>query len=392
MRKILSALLIISVMLSALTLSTYASDDESSMEDMTAGAEEICKGVKSAVLMDASTGHVIYEKEGATALPPASVTKVMTLLLVAEAIENGSISADQRVTVSTYAASMGGSQVFLKEGEEFSVEELLKCAVIASANDASVALAELVGGTEESFVAMMNERASELGLKSSYFENCTGLDDDVERHSLSAIDIATLSRELISHPIILKYSCLWQDSIRDGEFILTNTNRLVRYYKGCTGLKTGSTDKAGFCVSATAERDGMHLIAVVMGAETREDRNECARALLDFGFAGYSLYTDPECDLELVPVNSGSRVNVTVKKEPFYTLIQRADYALIEKRYTIPESLDAPFVEGDAVGVVEYYVGDVKIGECNILVAESCEKISLIDVFVSIIDAIISGV
>ena len=391
MRKIISAFLILSVLLSALTLFTFASDDESSLEDMTAGAEEICKSVKSAVLMDASTGRVIYEKEGATALPPASVTKVMTLLLVAEAIENGSISADQRVTVSTHAASMGGSQVFLKEGEEFSVEELLKCAVIASANDASVALAELVGGTEESFVAMMNDRAAELGLKSSYFENCTGLDDDVERHLLSAIDIATLSRELISHPIILKYSCLWQDSIRDGEFILTNTNRLVRYYKGCTGLKTGSTDKAGFCVSATAEREGMHLIAVVMGAETREDRNECARALLDFGFAGYSLYTDPECDLEQVPVNKGSRVFVTVKKEAFYTLIKRSDASSIEKRYTIPNSVDAPFAEGDIVGLVEYFVGDTKLGECNILVTESAEKISLIDVFLSILGVIISG-
>ncbi len=246
-----------------------------------------CPNAKSAVLMEATTGEIIYSKEENRKLIPASVTKIMTLLLVAEAISEGKIALNDMVTISAFAASMGGSQVFLKEGEVMSVEELLKCTVIASANDAAVALAEFVSGSESVFVSIMNNRAKELGMNNTFFENVTGLDDTTENHLTSALDIALMSRELIKHDIILKYSSLWQDTIRNGEFTLTNTNRLVRFYEGCNGLKTGSTSKAGYCMSATANRNGMHLIAVVMGAETRDARNETAKNLLDFGFANY---------------------------------------------------------------------------------------------------------
>ena len=213
------------------------------------------------------------------------------MLLVMEAIDSAQISLTDTVTVSANAANMGGSQVYLKDGEQMSVHELLKCVVVSSANDACVALAEYICGSEEAFVSRMNERARQLGMTHTTFENTNGLDDTVQNHVTSARDIAKMSAELITkHPAILEYSSIWMDSIRNGEFTLTNTNRLVRYYKGCTGLKTGSTDKAGYCMSATAERDGMHLIAVIMGAETSNDRNEAARALLDYGFANFSVY------------------------------------------------------------------------------------------------------
>lgn len=391
MRKFISIFLVISLLLSFNLIASASDDDMTDGSDTVTGAEEICKSVKSAVLMDASTGTVIFEKDGSVSLPPASVTKVMTLLLVAEALEKGSITPEQEVTVSSYAASMGGSQVFLSEGEEFTVEELLKCAIIASANDASVALAELIGGTEQSFVSMMNDRAKQLGLTGSHFENCTGLDDEVVKHELSALDIAKLSRELINYPIVMKYTRIWQDSIRDGEFVLTNTNRLVRYYKGCTGLKTGSTDKAGFCVSATAERDGMHLIAVVMGAETREARNECARALLDFGFSGFSLYSDPSCELEKVPITHGNLTEVAVLKEGFFCLVKRSDIPLIEKKYFIPDKIDAPFEKGDVIGRVEYYLENEKLGECGIVASAECSRIGIWDIFVEMIMTIITG-
>ncbi|MBQ8914862.1 MAG: D-alanyl-D-alanine carboxypeptidase, partial [Clostridia bacterium] len=250
---------------------------------------------ESAVLMEAKTGRVLYAKSADKALPPASVTKVMTLLLVMEEIDSGNMKLSDMISVSEYAASMGGSQVFLEAGEEMSLEDMLKSVVISSANDAAVALAEAVAGSEEAFVAKMNEKAAELSMKSTHFENVTGLDDDTKDHKMSAYDIAVASRELIcSHPSVLKYSSIWMDTIRGGEFGLSNTNRLIRFYKGATGLKTGSTSKAGFCISATAERDGMHLIAVIMGSETRDTRNEAAKKLLDHGFANYCIYEKAE--------------------------------------------------------------------------------------------------
>ena len=343
---------------------------------------------KAAVLMEAETGEVIFEKESGLPLNPASVTKVMTLLLAAEAIDGGNIAPTDMTTVSAYAASMGGSQVFLKEGEEMSVEELIKCVVIASANDAAVALAELVSGSEAVFVARMNERAAELGMKNTNFENVTGLDDTTSNHYTSVLDIAIMSAELISHEIILKYSSIWQDTIRDGEFTLTNTNRLVRFYEGCNGLKTGSTSKAGYCVSATAKRGNMQLIAVVMGAETRDKRNEVARNLLDFGFANYTLMKNPESPLEEVPIRCGVRNLAMAYEGEFSKLISKSDAAKIEKSYVIPDKIYAPIKAGEAIGKVEYLVDGVSIGEVEIYLKEDVDKISFFGLLMRIMGAV----
>lgn len=398
-KKILAAILLIALAISATLATVSASDLEEDLKNdinnaadgNTIGATSIPMTAQSAVLMDSETGTVLYAQNAHEALPPASVTKIMTLLIVAEAIENGSISPEDKVTVSANAASMGGSQIFIKEGEEFTVEELLKSAVIASANDAAVALAELITGSEESFADMMNERAALLGMKNSSFENATGLDDTVTKHLTSAYDIALMSRELIKHPIILKYSNVWQDSIRDGEFVLTNTNRLVRYYSGCTGLKTGSTDKAGFCVSATAERDGMHLIAVIMGAPTREERNNAARALLDYGFATFGMYKDPECVLEDVPLSKGTCKSVKVYSKGFSLLCAKTDIKKIEKKYNIPATLTAPISEGAKVGEIVYMIGDSEVGKADICASSSVDRISFADVFVGLIKSLIVG-
>ena len=265
----------------------YASDpDISDDKDLPAVAEpQFESDAKSLILIEASTGKVLYENNADEALPPASVTKIMTLLLVMEAIEQGKLKLTDMVTVSEAAANMGGSQVYLEVGEQLSVEEMIKCVVIASANDAAYALAEAIAGTEESFVSRMNERARELQMRNANFENTNGLDDTTENHVMSARDIAIMSAELMKYPVILKYTTIWQDSIRNGAFVLTNTNRLIRFYPGANGLKTGSTSKAGFCISAAAKREGMQLIAVVMGVSTRDSRNETAKQLLSWGFA-----------------------------------------------------------------------------------------------------------
>lgn len=338
----------------------------------------------SAVLIEANTGMLLFEKNPIEALPPASVTKIMTLLLVCEAIDRGAFKLDDKVKISANAAGMGGSQVFLEEGEEFTVEELLKCTVIASANDAAVALAELTAGSEAAFVARMNERASELGLKSTHFENTTGLDDDVTGHLMSAFDIALISKELIKHEIVLKYSCRWQDSIRDGEFILTNTNRLVRYYEGCTGLKTGYTDKAGYCITATAERDGMKLIAVIMGAKSRDDRNNAVRTLFDWGFANYSLFSDDEEYLEDIPVLRSKTQKAKIYMKGFNYLADKGSSSKIEKVFEIPDDISAPIRSGDVIGSVKYYIEGKEIGVSDIYVKEEVKSITRLELFLEI--------
>ena len=238
---------------------------------------------KSVVLMEPYTGNVLYENNADERLAPASITKIMSLLLVMEAIENEKLTLDTKVSASEYAASMGGSQIWLEVGEEMTVDELLRASVIASANDATVALAEAVSGSEETFVSLMNERAKELGMKNTTFVNCCGLDTD--GHLTSGRDVAIMASALIKHDLIKKYSTVWMDALRNGKSELTNTNKLVRYYSGATGLKTGTTSKAGCCVAATAERDGMELVAVVMGGETSNERFTGAKKLLDYGFA-----------------------------------------------------------------------------------------------------------
>ena len=336
MRKIISVLLLLTTIVGMLVLPTYAKNS-----DVPAISESVDLNldVTSAYLIDATTGTVLYSQNEYHEASPASVTKIMTLLLVCEALAGGVYTLDDTVNISACAASMGGSQVFLEEGEEFTVEELLKCTVIASANDAAVALAEYTAGSEGEFVRRMNQRAGELGLKNTCFENTTGLDDTVTSHYSCAADIAVMSRELIKHDIILKYSSMWQDSIRDGEFILTNTNRLVRYYNGCNGLKTGSTDKAGYCVSATAKRGNMQLIAVIMGAESRDKRNEAAGKLLDFGFANFALFEQHEEFLENIPVTKGVIDFMPISIPYFGAIVRKAALSSVETVYDIPESI-----------------------------------------------------
>jgi D-alanyl-D-alanine carboxypeptidase (penicillin-binding protein 5/6) len=342
--------------------------------------EKITVEAKSAVLMEATTGTILFAQNEKEALAPASVTKVMTLLLVMEAIAAERIKLADMVQISAKAASMGGSQVFMKEGENFTVEELLKCCVIASANDAALALAEYTYGTESLFVSKMNERARELGLTSTKFENTTGLDDTTVAHLTSAADIAVMSKELIKYPKILEYSSLWQDSIRDGTFTLTNTNRLVRYYKGCTGLKTGSTDKAGYCISATAERDGLSLICVVMGAPSRDIRNSIATGLLDQGFASYGLYEKWEEKLGEIPVLGGTKTLMKIKNTPFASVV-RKNSTSVEMVFDIPQALQAPILEGDIVGKIYYEVDGERIGASDIIACETIAKIKYFQVF-----------
>ena len=331
---------------------------------------------KSAVLMEASTGAVLYEHNADEALPPASVTKVMTLLLVMEAIEAGDLAWEDTVRASAHAASMGGSQIFLKEGEEMTVSDMVKSVVIASANDAAVALAEHVAGSEAAFVDRMNRRAAELGMKTAKFENTNGLDDTAENHVLSARDIAIMSAALIAHPKILEYSSIWMDTIRDGAFGLTNTNRLVRFYRGCTGLKTGSTAKAGFCVSATAERDGMSLVCVIMGADTRDIRNAEAARLLDWGFANYGVYVAESAPVADVKITGGTQPTAKTVSTAFRAVLSRADVGAVESRVELPESVAAPVRRGQAVGEIVYTCNGQEIGRAAVLSAEEVTAIT----------------
>lgn len=341
---------------------------------------------KSAVLIDANTGTVLYSLNKDTPLPPASVTKIMTLLLVFETIENGNLKYDDVLTVSEYAASMGGSQVFLEPGETMEVEELLKCVIIASANDAALTLAEHIAGSEEAFVDMMNKRAYELKMKNTHFENVTGLDDDVTDHLTTAYDIALMSRELIKHKKVSEYATIWMDTIRDGEFGLTNTNRLVRFYKGITGLKTGSTSKAGFCVSATAKRDGLELIAVIMGAESSNIRNACATKLLDYGFANYSIYQNTGADLGTIKVLGGTKDNVAIKFDSYNSLENKGNENKITYETNINENIEAPVKKGDVVGEVKYILNGEIIGKSDIYCIENIDKISFWEFFIRILE------
>ena len=330
---------------------------------------------KSAVLMEASTGKVLYEQNPTEAMPPASVTKIMTLLLVMEAIEAGNLQWEDIITASARAASMGGSQIFLKEGEQMTARDLIKSVVIASANDAAVALAEHTYGSEEAFVKRMNQRAAELGMTSTHFENTNGLDDTATNHVTSALDIAIMSRALITHKEILTYSSTWMDTIRNGTFGLTNTNRLVRFYRGCNGLKTGSTKKAGFCISVTAEREGMTLICVIMGAETRDIRNAAAQQLLDWGFATYGLFAAEGGTLPPLHITGGQVNEVGMTYPRFTAVLPKADMASVERAVTLPDALPAPIRAGEAVGKITYTCKGNPIGEVAITASESAEKL-----------------
>ncbi len=392
-RKKIICIVLVSVLLYLSVHPVYATDTTGGDILKTTDAAELSDSVEagltlnciSAILMEAETGKVLYEMNADKALPPASVTKIMTLLLVMEAIDAGILKLDDMLTCSANAASMGGSQVYLEEGEEMSVEELIKCVVISSANDAALMLAEAVAGSEESFVDRMNQRAQELGMKNTNFENTNGLDDTVTNHVTSARDIAIMSSELIRHPKILEYSGIWMDTIRNGAFGLTNTNRLVRFYRGATGLKTGSTSKAKFCMSATAKRDGMHLICVIMAADTRDIRNNAAMTLLDWGFANYALYVDEEGDAGSLRVTGGVDDSVNMKSVRFSCVVPKGSETKVEKVAEVRGSTAAPVKNGEVVGSIKYRCGDETIGETDIVTSDNIAKIGFWQVFVRIL-------
>lgn len=385
-KKAIAAVICV-ILLIQLTSTVFAADSStdaalySATEQTLPATVDLGLDCKSALLMEATTGTVLYEQNADEALPPASVTKIMTLLLVMEAIDAGKIKLDDMVTASANAASMGGSQVYLKEGEQMSVEDMIKCVVISSANDAAVALAEYVGGSETGFVEMMNRRAAELGMKTAHFENTNGLDDTVVNHVMSARDIAIASRELISHKKILEYSSIWMDSVRDGAFGLSNTNRLVRFYKGATGLKTGSTSKAKFCISATAERDGMSLICVIMGSPTRDIRNAAAVSLLDWGFANYAVFRAEGKSLGNIKMIGGVSDTCSVEYGSFCCVVPKGELGNIKSTVELPESFAAPLKKGEKVGSISYSMGDKTIGSVDIVASESVSKISYFQLF-----------
>ena len=391
MKRFLFFLLALFTVFSCVTVFSFASDDESEGDVAQPTSAALDIDARGAILMEVTTGTVLFEQNADEAFPPASVTKIMTLLLVMEALDAGRFTLSDRVPVSEHAASMGGSQVFLSPGETLSVEDMIKCTVISSANDAAVALAEFVSGSEDAFVSEMNRRAGELGMQNAHFENVTGLDDTTTDHRCSARDIALMSRALISHKDILKYSSTWMDSIRDGGFTLSNTNRLIRFYPGATGLKTGSTAKAKFCLSATAERNGMTLIAVVMGSPSRDIRNEETKRMLDYGFANYGLFTRSKTELPPVGTFGGDADVCRVGYEGFSSVVSRGEENKIETEIELPESLTAPISEGDVVGRAVFRSGDRAVGEVPIKALESVPRITFPALFKKILRALVLG-
>lgn len=332
--------------------------------------------VKSAVLMDQGSGSILYAENEDVKLPPASITKVMSLLLIMEAIDSGKIALTDKVTCSDTASGYGGSQIWLKPGEEMTVDDLLKAAAISSANDATVCLAEYVAGSEAAFVQLMNDKARELGMQNTTFQGATGLDSD--GHLTTAKDIAIMSRALLEHPLILNYSTVWMDTLRGGETQLVNTNRLVRFYQGATGLKTGTTNGAGSCLSATATRDGLGLIAVVMGADTSDHRFAAARSLLDWGFANFmrAPLAPPE-DILPVPVTGGVQTQVEVTcRPPEGILVEKGKKESITQDVILPESVAAPVAEGQELGTIAVCVDGERVAEYPILAAAAVERMS----------------
>lgn len=372
MKKSLSLLLSVLMLAAAIPLAGAAPAAE-------AGLNLSCA---SSVLMEKETGAFLLEENAHEKLEPASVTKIMTLLLVMEAVDSGQLSRDDPVTVSAYAAGMGGSQVYLEEGEQMPVSEMIKCVTVVSGNDCAVALAEHLAGSEGAFVTRMNQRAQELGMTDTTFLNCTGL--PAQGHVTSAHDIALMSRELIlNHPSIREYTTIWMDSIRNGEFGLTNTNRLVRFYQGATGLKTGYTSSAQYCMSATAERDGMELIAVVMKSPSTNQRFDDAKALLDYGFANYAMVpVYPDAPLAPVDVLLGTQAQVQPRPErDCRLLVRRGEESQVSTRLTMAQNVEAPVEQGQILGQLEVYVGSELRDTIPILSTQQVARLSIPGIF-----------
>ena len=341
---------------------------------------------KSACLMEFSSGEVLYEQNMHERLEPASVTKTMALLLIMEALDDGAITLDTLVTGSSHAASMGGSQIWLEDGEQMTVNEMLKAIVVSSANDCTVAMGEHLSGSEEAFVVRMNERAKELGMNDTNFVNCTGL--PVENHYTSAYDIALMTRELLKHEEIFNYTTIWTDTVRGGEMGLSNTNKLIRFYNGANGMKTGYTQSALYCMSATAKRDGMQLIASVMKAETSDKRFSDAKKLLDHGFANYSVYTTDTSGLDSIPVKGGKTDSVKIVCNAKSMVIPRGRSKSIERSVYLEENLSAPLKKGQQVGYIIYKSEGEEIARLPIVTQEKAEKITLTDIFMGMLSCL----
>ena len=390
MKRVLAVLLSAVLSLSVAVvpgIQTLAEEPDAAQKTEGQQEAEVEVQAPSAVLMEASTGAVLYEKDADTRRAPASVTKIMTMLLIFDALEDGKIALEDEVSTSEYAASMGGSQVFLEPGETQSVDTMLKCISVASANDACTAMAEYIAGSEEAFVKMMNERAAGLGMKNTTFQNCNGL--DTEGHLTTARDIALMSRELIEkYPKIHDYCMIWMDTITHttkkgtSEFGLSNTNKLVRQYPYATGLKTGSTDEAKFCVSATAEKDGMELIAVILGGENSKQRFQDATKLLNYGFGKCQVYEDNDPPkLKQVEVQGGVKEQILCEYADTFRYLDTsgANLAGVTKKTQMKQSVKAPVKKGQKVGELVYKLGEKEIGRVEILAKESCKKAEFLD-------------
>ena len=344
---------------------------------------------KSALLMDAATGTILYEKNAHEKLAPASVTKVMTMLLIMEAIDSGKIGWDDTVTASETAAAKGGSQIYLKAGEMMSVTDMLKSIAVSSANDCACAMAEHIAGSESAFVDLMNKRAQALGMNDTNFVNCTGLDDDPEakNHVTSAHDIAIMSRELlVNHPDIKKFTTIWMDTVRGGTFGLSNTNKLVRFYQGCTGLKTGFTSGAGYCLSASACRDGLELIAVVLGAESSQDRFNACKQMLDYGFANFAL-VEPELSGEnTVSVKLGTaNTVVAVPAEQARLLIDKAQRGDVKTEITLEKEVTAPVSQGQKLGTMTIKSGDQVLAQVHMVARDAVPRLTWWQIFLNVL-------
>ena len=360
----------------------------------TASAVELNVEGKSALLMDAATGTVLYEKNAHEPLAPASVTKVMTMLLIMEAIDSGKIGWGDTVIASEAAAAKGGSQIYLKVGETMTVSDMVKSIAVSSANDCACAMAEHIAGSEGAFVVLMNKRAGELGMEHTHFVNCTGLDDDVEaaKHLTCAYDIALMSRQLLAHhPDIKKFTTIWMDTVRNGSFGLANTNKLVRFYSGATGLKTGFTSQAGYCLSASAQREGMELIAVVMGAETSQERFAACKSMLDYGFANFALVA-PETPEGEVQVKLGASGTVAaVPGENVQLLVDKAQRGDVTVEVTLDESVAAPVSRGQRIGTMTVRSGQQILAQVPMVAREGVPRLTWGQIFLRVLRRIAMG-
>lgn len=373
----------ITAILVMLSLTVSLSFGAESTQVTTDVSAEIVKA-PSAILIEQSTGQVLYELDADKKLPIASVTKTMTMLLIMEAIDSGKIKYTDMVSTSEHAASMGGSQVFLEVGEQLSVDEMLKSIAVSSGNDAAVAMAEHISGTETAFVEQMNKRAKEIGAKNTHFINCNGL-NETEEHYSTARDVAIISAELLRHSDILKYTTIWMDTIRDGKFGLSNTNKLIRFYEGANGIKTGSTSTAKYCLSASAKRDNMTLIAVVLGAESTADRFGSASRLLDYGFANYSLAGDSSYKAKLPKLKVKGGTSDTAEVEingPLSAVVKKGNQDKINVKVKIKNSVSAPVKKGDKVGEAVFYISGEELLRKDVVAKSDVPKITVMKMFV----------